>query len=281
MIWENPFKNEKIPSISDLWQNEKKLYRVWIFTYPVLLVLMGILLFVQLFLNFDLRSWGRTISILSIILIILTLFYYVISIFSSYRMKDFASIGNQSFVTVFFAHVLSSISILNSTILMVWHLTPQSDSFIGILITQILLIPLNFFVIPYFYKKVIKIKSIFKLSHSLQVFEKQMEQMKKDPQTYSKVMDIFSFAESKNSNFAKTNQDTEKQNPQSVENSDSQNNEINLRQSKEEEIRLRLQKLEAPVLQKLAQKLEISGYTELKKEELINLLVRILSQQEK
>ncbi|MCI8283394.1 hypothetical protein FEF31_01635 [Mesomycoplasma hyopneumoniae] len=278
MILGNPFGNKKIPSVAELWKNEKKQYRIWIFTYPILLALLAILLGVQIILNFDSKRIELILSILSILFTGATLFFYIISLFISYKEKDFASLGNRSFFVNLIGFSLSLISILHSTVSMIKDLKKDDKYFILILVIQIILVGLVFFLIPYFYTRVLKIKSIFRLSHSIIIFEKQINELKNDPQTYSKYMDIFNMAQN---NPHQTNQNNTT-NPSDL----NVDNEINNTKtekpiSKTEKIRIALEKLPLTNLYEIAKKLEISGYQDLKKQELIELLIRILGQQEK
>lgn len=276
MIWENPFGNKKIPTVEELWKNEKKQYRIWIFTYPVLLFLLVALLGVQLFLNFDTKSLARVFSILSILFTGATLSFYLVSLFISYREKDFASIGNRSFLVTFVAFMSASLSIIISTVSMVSDLKPENENFVAILVIQIILFGLVFILIPYFYSKVLKIKSIFRLSRSIIVFEKQISELKKDPQAFSKFMNIFDLSEEniKNINININNGSSTNDNTNSEEQTKKKP------ASKSEKIKKALEKLALSNLHEIAQKLEISGYQDLKKPELIDLLTRILAEQE-
>ncbi|AJR12162.1 50S ribosomal protein L20/uncharacterised domain fusion protein [Mesomycoplasma dispar] len=276
MIWENPFGNKKIPTVEELWKNEKKQYRIWIFTYPVLLFLLVALLGVQLFLNFDTKSLARVFSILSILFTGATLSFYLVSLFISYREKDFASIGNRSFLVTFVAFMSASLSIIISTVSMVSDLKPENENFVAILVIQIILSGLVFILIPYFYSRVLKIKSIFRLSRSIIVFEEQISELKKDPQAFSKFMNIFDLSEEniKNINININNGSSTNDNTNSEEQTEKKPT------SKSEKIKKALEKLALSNLHEIAQKLEISGYQDLKKPELIDLLTRILAEQE-
>ncbi|ADQ90576.1 Putative uncharacterized protein [Mesomycoplasma hyopneumoniae 168] len=232
----------------------------------------------QIILNFDSKRIELILSILSILFTGATLFFYIISLFISYKEKDFASLGNRSFFVNLIGFSLSLISILHSTVSMIKDLKKDDKYFILILVIQIILVGLVFFLIPYFYTRVLKIKSIFRLSHSIIIFEKQINELKNDPQTYSKYMDIFSMAQN---NPHQTNQNNTT-NPSDL----NVDNEINNAKtekpiSKTEKIRIALEKLPLTNLYEIAKKLEISGYQDLKKQELIELLIRILGQQEK
>ncbi|MXR05833.1 hypothetical protein DR082_01235 [Mycoplasma flocculare] len=275
MMWGNPLGNNKIPTIAELWKNEKKQYRIWIFSYPILLALLAILLGVRLFLNFDIKSFGLVSSILSILFTAATLFFYIISLFISYKEKDFSMIGNRSFFVNLVAFSLSVLSIVNSTIAIINDLNTGDKNFALILAIQIILVSLIFILIPYFYTRVLKIKSIFKLSHSIITFEQQISELKKDPQAFSKFMNIFDLNQdvanlSKNGNSANFDFDAS----QDLE----QNNKKP--RTKNEKIKITLEKLPFTNLHEIAEKLEISGYQDLKKQELIELLTRILAQQE-
>lgn len=276
MIWENPFGNKKIPTVEELWKNEKKQYRIWIFTYPVLLFLLVALLGVQLFLNFDTKSLARVFSILSILFTGATLSFYLVSLFISYKEKDFANIGNRSFLVTFVAFMSASLSIIISTVSMVSDLKPENENFVAILVIQIILFGLVFILIPYFYSRVLKIKSIFRLSRSIIVFEEQISELKKDPQAFSKFMNIFDLSDEniKNINININNGSSTNDNTNSEEQTEKKPT------SKSEKIKKALEKLALSNLYEIAQKLEISGYQDLKKPELIDLLTRILAEQE-
>ncbi|MDW2920929.1 Rho termination factor N-terminal domain-containing protein [Mesomycoplasma ovipneumoniae] len=270
MVWENPFGKNKVPSVAELWKNEKKQYRIWIFSYPLLLLLLGVFLSVQLFLDLDIRNIGRAFSILSILFTVTSLFFYVYSVFTSYKAKDFAPLGDRSFFFTFVSFSTAALSIINSTIVMIGNLSLNNQNFVAILTIQIILIGLIFVLIPFFLTKVLKIKSIFKLSRTLFIIEKRIDEMKKDPKAYSEFMNIFDLGHQNPMNAQQAN------NPENTQTQEAQNKP----KTKEERIKIALEKLNLTQLHEIAQKLEISGFEQLKKQELIKLLTLILAQQD-
>ncbi|MDW2834436.1 Rho termination factor N-terminal domain-containing protein [Mesomycoplasma ovipneumoniae] len=270
MVWENPFGKNKVPSVAELWKNEKKQYRIWIFSYPVLLLLLSVFLSVQLFLDLDIKNIGRAFSILSILFTAANLFFYVYSIFTSYKAKDFAPIGDRSFFFSFVSFSSAALSIINSTVVIIGNLSLNNQNFAVILTIQIILIALIFVLIPFFYTKVLRIKSIFKLSRTLVIIEKRIDEMKKDPKAFSEFMNIFDLGHQNPMNSQQAN---------NLENTQTQKAQ-NKPQTKEEKIKIALEKLDLTQLQEIAQKLEISGFEQLKKQELIKLLTQILAQQD-
>lgn len=285
MIPNNPLHFEKKPTVSELWKNEKKQYRLWIFLYLAVLVLSLILITSEVVILNSKNEANPYLwtGIISISLFVISIINFAISIFQSYKNKSFISIGQYAFLPTMFAnlfsigigfYILSNIVIQGNTGAKI-----SQDLYNSVTVITVLLLLDLLLLFPFLLRQVSKIRNEFRISYNSEQIEKQMEEIKNNPEKYNAFMNMFgqfgSFGQQTNS--AKTNKNSYSTSDSKDESNFSTNN--NFTTKKEEQIYNKVNNLSITELHKLAQKLEISSYSEMDNKELVNIIVKILSSQ--
>lgn len=290
MIPNNPLHFEKKPTVSELWKNEKKQYRLWIFSYLAALVFSLILITIQvIILNWNNTSQKTgflpTGGVLSVILLLFSVINFIVSVFQSYKNKSFILIGQNAFIPTILAHIFSigiAIYALSDIIL------PGNDGnkidqglYDWLTIVTSFLLIHSLLLFPFLLRQVSKIRNEFRISYNSEQIEKQMEEIKKNPEQYNAFMNIFgqfgSF--SQNSNSTNTTHTTQNSNTNDSKEQKNPSSNSQFTNKKEEQIFNKVSALSITELYRLAEKLEISSYKEMSTKELISIIVKILNSQ--
>ncbi|CAT05130.1 Uncharacterised protein [Mesomycoplasma conjunctivae] len=282
MFYTNPFQPKKQPTMEQLWVNEKSKYRIWIFLFPAILATIFILSIANIIVltagvdasDVFKHQYKNTLilsNIVTILLLSISITYYTISIFNSYKEKNFLNIGQRSIGISFFAFLTNLTSILTSfsQIIISSNKADFDFNYNAILVIWIIIVAATITEI-FSLRQVLKIKSLFLVSYQSELVEKQIEDIRKNPEKYQDILNMFGPQMAQN--FANQSQKTNQQEDNSQE-----NKAETTTSSKEQEIHKKISNLSIKELHELAQKLEISSYYEMKPDELIKIIVKILA----
>ncbi|MBN3535010.1 Rho termination factor N-terminal domain-containing protein [Mycoplasma procyoni] len=251
--------------LKQLWEKEKKEYRPWIFGFLALAVIFVISSLSILILSI-IKLTSATETNTGVFVVASMLFFifgtlgtvnYIIGLKKSYKEKNFARISPNSTSSLFFGSFLYNLYFFGG---ISWQL--QANISQPLYIVYLVSLPVAIGIIL----TNSKIRKICREFALVEAYEKAQEQLKNlNLDELLKDNAFGPLGEMFNQQHTKNTQEDQKAEPS------------NIHQETDEEIKIRmkLEDLDLDQLHKLAQKLEISGYQEMSREELIKILIKL------
>lgn len=268
-----------IPKVSELWEKEKKEYRIWIIAWIAILFIFLALIFsssIVFWINKEeycqfLVETGKIstteakqiiqanwiYNLITTIIITTIIGYYYYSIFNSYKNKNFAFLKNNLIIFLLFLCIFHLSSAIFSSV----KRTQSSVSDIISISSSAYLVIASLLS----FSKINKINKIFRQSLNKEYLEKQIEELKKMNIFQDGKFDPF------NNAFFNPNNNDNNVGEQSAEPKEKTNAEDILEIEKIN----KLKELKIEQLHKMAQTLEISGFENMTKEELAKIIAKL------
>ncbi|WGI36899.1 hypothetical protein [Mesomycoplasma lagogenitalium] len=255
---------------AELWEKEKKEYRIWIFLYGILLSLFLLLNFTQWILaivtyNKELMSQNQfttplIFSIANFLLVSWTVINYFLTVYKSYKNKSFAFISG---FTLFIFTIISFMNIISYLTLLFQDFSKTLENFKSI--TGIMLFTLTLISLLTIYpqRKVKLIKRMFLIAENYERAQKVAEELKNSD--FEKMFGNFGAF---GPNATRNPNQTASATGENVQNQPEED-------LKSKEYREKLQSLSTEQIRKIAQKFQISGYESLSREKLIEILIKL------